>query len=824
MRVVTAGCRRTRLARLCAATATATLLLAACLVNVPATAQDLGLSSSQAQNGKQMYLEADTLTFNQDTDTVVAAGNVRMDYGGNRLVARQVTFDRKTQRLTASGDVELVDAKGNHVFAQHADVTNDFGNGFINALRVETAQKTYLVADNAEREGGITTIFKRGVYTACAPCEKHPDKPPIWRIKSRKIVWNGKAKTIRFLNTRFELFGLPLAYFPSLEVPDPSVKRKSGFLIPEFAYSTHLGFGATIPYFLALAPTFDLTLRPTYFTRQGFLGLAQWRQKFDAGQYDITIAGARMRDPDAFDPNTVDRLLDKNAFRGLVGTHGRFTINPRWTFGWDAMAETDKDFAVSYGLAPYNSYYYTSQVYLTGIKDRNFFDLRAYHFNVQENYPDIYSGNSLYNGLYNDKQPWVLPSLDYSYTPNEPVAGGELNFTLNAASLYRNHIDVSSCLSSQVIGTGACPAVSLGDPNLYGLTNYPIVRGIDGSDTRLTGEVKWRRSLVTEGGLVITPMLSARADGIFDNMSDQSAQAIRDMASDLGVASDIRSAYFRYMATAGLELRWPILFSSTSGSQIIEPVAQIFARPNAPYQTTLGIPNEDAQSLVFDAATLFDEDKFSGFDRIEGGTRANVGVRYSGIFNNGWTAQGIFGESFQLAGRNPFAEPDLVNVGAYSGLQTSASDYVGLVGFASPKGFHVSAGGRFDHDSFAMRRLETTVGYSSAPLSANVQYAFIQAQPLYGFPDDRREVTVSGSTKFAKYWTAGAAGTYDFVSQRLVADSATIAYLDECFGLGLTFSQSRDTNTGEVTNNVGLRVSFRTIGDFGSNTNKFAQQ
>ena len=69
--------------------------------------------------------------------------------------------------------------------------------------------------------------------------------------------------------------------------------------------------------------------------------------------------------------------------------------------------------------------------------------------------------------------------------------------------------------------------------------------------------------------------------------------------------------------------------------------------------TTLGIPNEDAQSFVFDATTLFERDKFSGYDRIEGGTRANIGLRYTGTFDNGWTANGA-GRPVLPTGRREF--------------------------------------------------------------------------------------------------------------------------------------------------------------------------
>ena len=99
------------------------------------------------------------------------------------------------------------------------------------------------------------------------------------------------------------------------------------------------------------------------------------------------------------------------------------------------------------------------------------------------------------------------------------------------------------------------------------------------------------------------------------------------------------------MATAGLEWRWPVLFSSISSSHMIEPMAQVFARPDEQYIGGLGIPNEDAQSFVFDASTLFERDKFSGYDRMEGGTRVNIGFRYSGAYDNGWTHQRAFSAS-----------------------------------------------------------------------------------------------------------------------------------------------------------------------------------
>ena len=221
------------------------------------------------------------------------------------------------------------------------------------------------------------------------------------------------------------------------------------------------------------------------------------------------------------------------------------------------------------------------------------------------------------------------------------------------------------------------------------------------------------------------------------------------MASNpqIDATPDIRSAYQRFLATAGLELRFPVLFSSMSASQVIEPMAQIFARNDPEYQTRLGIPNEDAQSFVFDATSLFERDKFSGYDRIEGGTRANFGFRYSGSFSNGWVANGIVGQSYHLAGENSFDQPDLVNVGAYSGLETDTSDFVGLFGFATPSGVSASLSARLDEQTLEMRRGELKAGFVTDPVTVTGSYTFIQAQPLYGTIGDRKELSLGASAR-----------------------------------------------------------------------------
>ncbi|TJX07316.1 MAG: LPS-assembly protein LptD, partial [Mesorhizobium sp.] len=425
-------------ARLYGASALACLL--ACVVpSIPAFAQDISGMAADVPTGSQMLLAADTLVYDNDNQTVTAVGGVQIDYGGNRLVAQRVEYNRSTKRLVASGNVEVINSDGTKIYSQHVDITDDFADGFVNALRVETVDKAYFAAESAERMGGVLTTFHNGVYTACEPCEDQPDKAPTWRIKARKIIWNGEKKTVRFENSNFEFFGFPIAYLPAFEIADPTVKRKSGFLIPGIAYKSDLGLGVKVPYYFALSPTYDLTVTGSGYTKQGFLGEAEWRQRFNNGQYSLKIAGIRQEDPDEFiddDGRNVDSGAagDPNEFRGMMGTKGQFAINPRWDFGWDVLLQTDKNFSRTYAIEDFGDSVHRSSIYLTGLNGRNYFDVRAMRFEVQEEtLPDDPTARA-------GKQPWVLPSLDYAYIPDMAVGGGQLSLNVNAQAISRDRL------------------------------------------------------------------------------------------------------------------------------------------------------------------------------------------------------------------------------------------------------------------------------------------------------------------------------------------------------------------------------------------------
>lgn len=747
----------------------ATAVLGSGSVTTPVHAQTVqsvaGLTG--VEDDAPLLLQADELVYDRDRQTVAAVGGVQVDYGGTRMVADRLVYNQMTRRLVAIGNVEIVQPDGTRATADEFDVTDDFREGFVNALRIVTPDETRFAAESAVRERGEITTFNNGIYTACAPCEEHPEKPPIWQIKAQRIIWNGTEKTVRFERASFEFLGVPLASLPVFTTADPTVKRKTGFLTPSFRFSDETGFGVSIPYFIVLAPNADLRVTGTGMTRQGFLGEAEFRHQLTNGMYSLQIAGIHQMAPGAF--NTAQD--SSNTDRGMIGTKGRFEINPRWTFGWDVLAQTDKNFSRTYEIKGFSNRVQRNDIYLTGLNDRNFFDLHAMSFDVQEGAADGSGRDAL--------QPWVLPTFDYNTISDYPLAGGELSFNVNARGIWREDEDQTASAT----------------------------RGLDGQNARITTDTEWRRTVIAPGGLAVTPILAAQGDFLTVD-TDTTGPYSTTGASLTGNSSDSR-----WMVTAGVEARWPVLFTTGQSSHVIEPIGQIFVRPD---ETDAGMfANEDAQSFVFDTTNLFERDKFSGYDRVEGGTRANLGVRYTGAVGDDIALYGMFGQSYHLAGMNSFAAADMVNVGADSGLETDVSDFVGMAGASYQDMFSTAVRGRFDEKTFEVRRAEAELAYTSDSLTASAGYAYIDAQPTYGFATERQEVNGKATVHFDEFWRVSGNATYDITNRRLARTGIGLAYDDECFAIGLHWLQTRDS-TNAKTNTFGFRIALRTLGDFGT--------
>jgi LPS-assembly protein len=735
----------------------------------PASAEDLGLGgigSSKVAPGTQMLVEADDLVYDYDRKTVSAIGNVKIYYSGYTLEAEKVTYIQSTGKLIATGRVKLIDPSGVVAYAEDLDITEDFRDGFVQSLRVDTPDQTHFAAESAERTDGERTVFINGVYTACEPCKDNPAKPPLWQVKATKIVVDQKTKTIAFHNAVFEFGGIPVAWIPYFTTADPSVKRKTGFLAPTVGYSNALGWSVTTPYYIALAPNYDVTLTPTYFSEQGFLGEAEYRQRFANGQFTIRAAGISQDDPKAFLTPQGGGTFAQRDFRGGVRTTGEFALNRWWTVGWDGTLTTDRTFTRNYGVLNSNQVFATSEIHLTGLRDTNYFNMQAEYFQVltDKTEPKYSQG----------RQAVISPIVDHNYIFDNPVLGGQLSLTSNLTVLTRDEDD---------------PFMVLGDTYYHGLA---------GNFARLTHEIEWERKMIGPMGVVVTPFASLRGD----------VYAL-DPTATVPPQLTTASTPGRFMPAAGVELSLPVIATAGASTHVFEPIAQIITRPDEPLAGKL--PNDDAQSLVFDDTILFERDKFTGYDRVEGGTVVNAGLRYVGTFSNGMTVESLAGQSYHIAGRNSFATKDLADTGAFSGLQTDVSDYVARVSLDTGTGTRLTLRGRFDEKDLTVNMGQAEATTTIGALTTSATYIYTREIPEAGVTTPTSQATASASLNIGERWRIFGSAVFDLDAASLAKDSVGIAFDDTCLSLSIAYSETRGTDI--PSQQVMVRVLLRTLAE-----------
>jgi LPS-assembly protein len=715
-----------------------------------------------------LHLQGDQLIYDSQGNRVVARGNVEIFYNNNILTADEVVYDRNANTLTAAGNVTLKEPNGNVVRADRYTLTDDFRDGFVQSLSIVARDDTRISADRAVRRDGNTNEFVNGRFT---PCKSEGGMPPLWCLSAARIIHDAQAATITYQDAQFEILGQPVLYLPYFQHADPSVKRKSGFLMPEGGYSSTLGAMVEVPYYFALSDSYDFLFNPLYLAEQGVLWQGTWRQRLANGQYTVKFA-AIDQDADTLPASVRNR---EEGWRGSVETKGLFNLGSWWSAGWDLTFESDDTFRRFYKL---DSVLVTDRVntlFFDGLSERNYFSAKLYHF----------------GGLLIDSTPesesLVHPIIDHNYVFADPVLGGELRWNTNVLSFSRD--DIANDTKNQSL-------------------------------QRIVTEAKWRRRLTDAIGITYTPFAELRGDII---QANDFVDPTSDPAAPTIVGNDTVG---RGLATGGATVAYPWVANSAAASHVIEPIGQLIARQNSVTQDRL--PDEDARSLVFDDTNLFEPQKFSGYDRLETGTRANVGVQYTFQSYTGGYARFLAGQSFHLAGDNAYADPGRASDGSFvfspsSGLETDRSDYVLGAYLAPTDFFRVISQSRFDEDDLALRREDLAMRVDAGPLLAYGSYSYAAEDPELGFDIAQQDVVGGLGFRLTPHWTLLGTMRFDIDSHERLMDSIQLRYGDECFVLSATYSESFITDEKrdiEPDRTFMLRFELKHIGQFGVKTDQ----
>jgi len=237
-------------------------------------------------------LKADVITYSNGARQIRARGHVEIVFRDLVLTASALTYDARTDSVVAEGPLRLSNGDTVTILADYAELSGDLQEGVLTSARMILQEQMQLAANVITRKGTAVTELDHVVASACIVTTENPT--PFWQIRASRVTHDADEKTLRFQQAQLRLGSVPIFYLLNLRVPDPSVRRATGFLVPGFEALGRLGSQVYIPYFLTLGPYADLLLTPHIYSSGSVTLETRFRKAWANGH--LQIDGAVSRD------------------------------------------------------------------------------------------------------------------------------------------------------------------------------------------------------------------------------------------------------------------------------------------------------------------------------------------------------------------------------------------------------------------------------------------------------------------------------------------------------------------------------------------------
>lgn len=484
---------------------------------------------------------------------LVAEGHVEAYQGDIRLQAARIVYDRQSGTLSLEGPIRIDQGGNLTVLANAAELDSGLRNGILRGARMVFDQQVQLAALQMTRvEGRYSQLYKTSV-TSCDVCSD--GRPPLWQIRAERITHDEQERQLYFESAQLRVRDVPVFYFPSLRLPDPTLDRATGFLIPSISTSSNLGFGIKLPYFVTMGPHRDLTITPYISAQSRTLDL-RYRQAFRTGQ--ITLSGAFSRDD-----------IQPNDGRGYFFAEGQFDVFRDFKLNFDLKTVSDTGYLADYDISDTDRL--RSDITLTRVRRDQLIQ------------GSLYS----YKTLRDTEDQALIPSTILTGTFEQRLfpkhIGGELRLKLNGSQFVRD---------SSLEATAT-------DPN--------------GRDmTRISADISWLRSWIVPYGIEasLTTGLGLDSFALADDAAfDNEASRVTPRA-----ALTFRRPMARVTASGARQVLEPVVqlgWTQVTGDDAPNEASNIAEFDQGNLLALSRFPEADARE---DGATLVYGLSFSHFD------------------------------------------------------------------------------------------------------------------------------------------------------------------------------------------------------------------
>ncbi len=333
--------------------------------------------------------EADNMNYNIKTNILTASGNVILKQNQIRMKTDKILYNKTTDTVSVPNPVHITFPDGTESVVHQMELYPQKSEAMAHTLTGEFTDGSHLAAEKmTSTQRGDVIVMENASYTPCSICD---GKAPLWQIEAKQVTQDFTDHTLSYKHMLLDIKDVPVLYFPYFQMPDMTVKRKTGFLPPSFRHGHEMGFSIETPFFINVADNQNLLLTPILSVKHIPLGIVDYNARFTKGMLALQLSGTQDADHTNEGHIKTNFEYDMNSNVRLSGQYFR-TISDTYFRRYDIPNVNDSD------------------SFLTSHLTGEYFGTRFY------SKANMWHFQSLMSDVRSTSIPLVIPTIDMSYT------------------------------------------------------------------------------------------------------------------------------------------------------------------------------------------------------------------------------------------------------------------------------------------------------------------------------------------------------------------------------------------------------------------------
>ena len=220
------------------------------------------LSIARSDDNNDIEITADKIEIFNDGNKIKATGNIVIQTEEYESTSDNLIYDKKKESVKTSGNIIIKDSLKNYYFFDRFISDKGFNKASGTNTKIRLNDGARIVGKSFLRTDSSINQITAAEYTPCIKNNYILKNCPGWKLSAAKVIHDVEKQNIYYEGATLSILNIPVLYSPFFSHPDPTVKKRSGLLMPSISSDNNLGTTFSIPYFFNLSSNYDITITP----------------------------------------------------------------------------------------------------------------------------------------------------------------------------------------------------------------------------------------------------------------------------------------------------------------------------------------------------------------------------------------------------------------------------------------------------------------------------------------------------------------------------------------------------------------------------------